>query len=211
MSRKIGRPFLVCLGLLLVVSGCSGRKVTTSLEDQSLLQQEQVKASSMPGESTTSSETTQVTEPTLAPPLRPQSQSESSLRQAPASSGRSPSSQMIGAATLLPGTLGDVFFDFDRATLRSETRATLETNARVLKEKNGVKVLIEGHCDERGTLAYNLVLGERRARSVKRYLQELGVPVSQLQITSYGKERPFCTEHRETCWQQNRRGHFVAQ
>jgi peptidoglycan-associated lipoprotein len=73
-----------------------------------------------------------------------------------------------------------------------------------------MKVLIEGHCDERGTLAYNLVLGERRAQSVKRYLQELGVPPSQLQIVSYGKERPFCTEHRETCWQQNRRGHFVV-
>jgi peptidoglycan-associated lipoprotein len=210
MFGKIGRPFLVCLGLVLVASGCSGRKVTTSLEDQSLLQREQEQASSMPGESATSPDTTVMNESIFPSPPSPQTQSGRSQQRSPASPGGPASSQVIGASTLPPGTLGDVFFDFDRAALRPDARATLEANARVLKEKNGVKVLIEGHCDERGTLAYNLVLGERRAQSVKRYLQELGVPVSQLQITSYGKERPFCTEHRETCWQQNRRGHFVA-
>lgn len=210
-SRKIGRLILVSIGLLILLSGCSSRKVTTSAEDQSLLQREQAKTQSMPAESATSRETTRMTEPPIASPLSPQAQPEGSLQQpAPASPGRSPSSQVIAASTLPPGTLGDVFFDFDRFTLRPEARATLETNARFLKDKNGVKVLIEGHCDERGTLTYNLVLGERRAQSVKRYLQELGVSASQIQITSYGKERPFCREHRESCWQQNRRGHFVA-
>jgi peptidoglycan-associated lipoprotein len=118
---------------------------------------------------------------------------------------------MPAASSLPTDALGDVFFDYDRFTLRSDAVTTLELNARVLKARDGTNLLIEGHCDERGTLAYNLVLGERRAQSVKRYFQELGIPVSQLHITSYGKERPFCQEHREACWQQNRRGHFVVQ
>jgi peptidoglycan-associated lipoprotein len=196
---------------LILLSGCSGRKITTSSEDQSLLQKEEAKMQSTPAESATSPESTRMTEPPFASPPSPQAQPEGSVQQpAPASPGRSPSSQVIAAQTLPPGTLGDIFFDFDRFTLRPEARATLETNAQFLKDKNGMKVLIEGHCDERGTLAYNLVLGERRAQSAKRYLQELGVSASQIQITSYGKERPFCKEHRESCWQQNRRGHFVA-
>ncbi|MEW6248776.1 MAG: peptidoglycan-associated lipoprotein Pal [Nitrospirota bacterium] len=108
-------------------------------------------------------------------------------------------------------TLADVFFDFDRFSIRKDAQATLEADARWLKTANGRKVLVEGHCDERGTAEYNLVLGEKRARSVKQYLQELGVPASQIQITSFGKERPFCTEHSDACWQQNRRAHFVLQ
>jgi peptidoglycan-associated lipoprotein len=118
---------------------------------------------------------------------------------------------MPAASSLPTEAVDDVFFDYDRSTLRSDAKTTLESNARVLKPRNGTKLLIEGHCDERGTSAYNLVLGERRAQSVKRYLQDLGIPVSQLHITSYGKERPFCRDHREACWQQNRRAHVVVQ
>jgi peptidoglycan-associated lipoprotein len=71
--------------------------------------------------------------------------------------------------------------------------------------------LIEGHCDERGTLAYNLVLGEKRAKATKRYLEDLGIPASRLITTSYGKEKPFCKDHNEGCWSKNRRAHFVVQ
>jgi len=105
--------------------------------------------------------------------------------------------------------LADVYFDFDRFLIRSEAQAVLEANARRLKAENSRKLLIEGHCDERGTVDYNLVLGERRAQSVRQYLQDLGVRSSQIQITSYGKEKPFCTDHSEACWQSNRRAHFV--
>ncbi len=124
---------------------------------------------------------------------------------------------LVGAAPAAPAApeeaaaLSDVFFDFDRFAIRQDAQATLEANARWFKTANGRKVLIEGHCDERGTVEYNLVLGEKRAQSVKQYLQELGVPASQIQITSFGKEKPFCTEHSEACWQQNRRAHFVLQ
>jgi peptidoglycan-associated lipoprotein len=105
--------------------------------------------------------------------------------------------------------LADVFFDFDRFVIRNEARSGLETNADFLKSQSDVKILIEGHCDERGTSAYNLVLGERRALAAAQYLRDLGVPSSQMQITSYGKERPFCSEHSEACWQSNRRAHFT--
>ncbi len=107
------------------------------------------------------------------------------------------------------GSLVDVYFDFDQSAIRSDARATLEDNAKLLRNSISGKVLIEGHCDERGTSAYNLILGEQRAKSVKRYLENLGIPASQLQIVSYGKERPFCKEHNDACWQSNRRAHFV--
>jgi peptidoglycan-associated lipoprotein len=105
--------------------------------------------------------------------------------------------------------LTDIFFDFDRFAIRDDARSGLEANAGLLKPQSGKKVLIEGHCDERGTSAYNLVLGERRAQAAAQYLRDLGIPSSQIQITSYGKERPFCTEHSEACWQSNRRAHFA--
>jgi peptidoglycan-associated lipoprotein len=109
------------------------------------------------------------------------------------------------------GALGDIYFDFDRFMIRPEAKTQLEVNARLLKQHNDWKLVLEGHCDERGTADYNLVLGERRAQSVKKYLGDLGVPASKLRIVSYGKERPFCSEHSDDCWQQNRRVHFVMQ
>ena len=108
-----------------------------------------------------------------------------------------------------PLALDDVYFDFDRFAIRSDARQALEANATRLKDGDNWTLTIEGHCDERGTVAYNLVLGERRAEAVKGYLEELGVPGHKIDIVSYGKERPFCTDHSEECWQENRRAHFV--
>ena len=106
------------------------------------------------------------------------------------------------------GSFADVYFDFDQFLIRPDARPSLEADAQRLRADGAQRILIEGHCDERGTLAYNLVLGERRARAVQRYLRDLGVPASQLAVASYGKERPFCTDHNEACWQSNRRAHF---
>jgi len=104
----------------------------------------------------------------------------------------------------------DVFFDYDKALLRQEIRSKLEADAKMLKEHPEMKTTIEGHCDERGSGEYNLVLGNRRAEAVKRYLINLGVEPSQLSTISYGKEKPFCSEHNEACYQENRRAHFVG-
>lgn len=105
----------------------------------------------------------------------------------------------------------DIYFEFDQYVIRSDARKTLFKNAKILKNGNYKKIVIEGHCDERGTSTYNLALGERRAEATKRYLVSLGVDSRKISIISYGKEKPFCNEHNEDCWQQNRRAHFVVE
>jgi peptidoglycan-associated lipoprotein len=105
--------------------------------------------------------------------------------------------------------LADVYFDLDESSIKDDAKASLSTNATWLKRWTGTRINIEGHCDERGTAEYNLGLGERRANAVKAYLVELGVPTDRVVIVSKGKESPFCTESNESCWRQNRRGHFV--
>jgi peptidoglycan-associated lipoprotein len=107
------------------------------------------------------------------------------------------------------GLLGDVYFDYDRAALRSEARERLAANARFLAAHPEFVVRIEGHCDERGTADYNLALGQNRAGSAREYVGTLGVGPERLQVISYGKERPVCTDPAEPCWWQNRRAAFV--
>lgn len=107
--------------------------------------------------------------------------------------------------------LVDIHFDYDKSAIRQSERDKLATAAKLLKADGKRKVLVEGHCDERGTSAYNLALGDRRAKAVKKYLADLGVAASRIQTTSFGKERPLCTEQNEDCYQRNRRGHFAAQ
>jgi len=103
-------------------------------------------------------------------------------------------------------SIGDsVFFDFDRYNLKADARTTLEKQAAWLMKNPAVSILIEGHCDERGTREYNLALGERRANSAKDYLVALGVAPSRVRTISYGEERPFAIGSNETAWAQNRR------
>lgn len=106
--------------------------------------------------------------------------------------------------------LRDVFFGYDSWTIAEEGREALTRDAEWIKANPRTLVKVEGHCDERGTAAYNLVLGEKRAKAVRNYLVELGVGADRLSIVSYGKERPFCNERAESCYQQNRRGHLVV-
>lgn len=104
----------------------------------------------------------------------------------------------------------DVFFAYDSFAISEEGRQALSRDAAWLKANPHARLKIEGHCDERGTSAYNLVLGEKRAKAVRNYLVELGVVANHLSVVSYGKERPFCQEHAESCYAQNRRGHVVV-
>ncbi len=109
-------------------------------------------------------------------------------------------------------TLNHVFFDYDRSFIRPDAVTGLKNNARLLNaELQDSQVLVQGHCDERGTNKYNLVLGERRAQSVKKYLVDLGIDASRISTISYGEEKPFCTQFTPACLQKNRRGHFVLQ
>jgi peptidoglycan-associated lipoprotein len=103
----------------------------------------------------------------------------------------------------------DSFFDYDKVDIRPDTRDALSQTAQFLRTYPQVRVAVEGHCDERGSTEYNLALGDRRAQATKDFLVSLGVTADRMDTISYGKERPACTDHNESCWQQNRRGHFV--
>jgi peptidoglycan-associated lipoprotein len=105
--------------------------------------------------------------------------------------------------------LQDVFFAYDQWTISDAGMNSLNRDAEWLKAHPGAVMKVEGHCDERGTADYNVVLGEKRAKAARSYLVDVGVNPKQLAIVSYGKERPFCAEHDETCYQQNRRGHML--
>jgi peptidoglycan-associated lipoprotein len=106
------------------------------------------------------------------------------------------------------GPIEDIHFEYDQATLTDQARAILDRHAAWLKAHPAAKVMIEGHCDERGTIEYNLALGDRRARAAQEYLVGVGVNGAMLRTTSYGKERPLDTGSNEEAWARNRRAHF---
>ena len=103
----------------------------------------------------------------------------------------------------------DAYFDFNKFDIRADAREALGQTAGYLRDYPQIKVTIEGHCDERGSTEYNLTLGDRRASAVKQYMVSLGISADRMSTVSYGKEKPFCGEHTEECWQSNRRGHFI--
>ena len=103
----------------------------------------------------------------------------------------------------------DIYFDYDKYDVRAADQASLQGDAGFLQQHPNIHVTIEGHCDERGSTEYNLALGTNRADAVKNALIQAGVAGDRIKTISYGKEKPFCTESNESCWQQNRRGHFV--
>jgi peptidoglycan-associated lipoprotein len=194
---------LLCLMLLANVWGCA-KRVASSSGDTS---------STTKGKSAAPVETIQPeTMATIPDDRRSSTESVRAPFDAPPrSSVKAPSPMPSSLAISEPPGLSDIFFDFDQYTIRRDGQPVLEADAVWLKNAVGKSILIEGHCDERGTQAYNLVLGEKRARSTKRYLEDLGVSASRLKIVSFGEIRPFCKEHDESCYQKNRRAHFVAQ
>ena len=148
-----------------------------------------------PGGSTTASATVNVSGPPPPPPP-------------PA-----PAAQAITLTNRLDSDVQDAFFDYDKTDIRSDSRDALTRDAAALKsilnDFPGASIVIEGHCDERGSAEYNLGLGDRRSTSAKEFLAGLGVPADRLKTISYGKERPQCTEQSEDCYQKNRRVHFA--
>ncbi|MBP1778148.1 MAG: Outer rane lipoprotein omp16 precursor (peptidoglycan-associated lipoprotein) (modular protein) [candidate division NC10 bacterium] len=144
------------------------------------------------------------------PVTRPAPPAETPVRPSQAApSTMAPAAAQPGAPG--PSPLKDVFFDFDKANIRDDQKAALNDNVGWLKGNTGAKLLVEGHCDERGTAEYNLGLGERRAKAVKDYLIAAGIAADRVSTISYGKERPFVLGHDESAWKWNRRGHFVIQ
>jgi len=105
----------------------------------------------------------------------------------------------------------DIYFEYDKSDIRGDQQASIQADAAFLGQHANINFTVEGHCDERGSTEYNLALGDQRASSVKNALVSAGVSASRIKTISYGKEKPFCMEDNEACWQQNRRGHLVYQ
>jgi peptidoglycan-associated lipoprotein len=126
-----------------------------------------------------------------------------------------PAPPKVSLSDILNNEVQDAYFDYDKSDIREDARATLTRDADALKRAfqqfPDATVVVEGHCDERGSAEYNLGLGDRRATAAKDFLVQLGVPGDKLKTISYGKERPVCTEHDEACWQKNRRAHITQQ
>lgn len=176
--------------VLALLDGCSSSQETTSGS------QEVAKAPPPPAP-----------EPPPPPPAAPEPPPPPKQEEIVAQAAAAPTEDPLAWAA----GLADAHFDYDKSAIRKSEHGKLGAAAKLLREDGKRKVLVEGHCDERGTASYNMTLGERRARAVKHYLVDLGVADSQIQTTSFGKERPLCTDQNEGCYQRNRRGHFTAQ
>ena len=105
----------------------------------------------------------------------------------------------------------DIYFDYDKSDIRGDQQSSVQADVQFLRQHPNINITVEGHCDERGSTDYNLALGDQRAGAVKSALASGGLSASRIKTISYGKEKPFCTESNEACWQQNRRGHLVYQ
>lgn len=163
---------------------------------------------------------TKTTPPTPVADTTPRAASTQVARTTPSSPSRtapSTASRMPDAATRariqdLLNRIQDAYFDYDKHAIRPDAENALKTDAQtlsdIIRQYPDFKLTVEGHCDERGSEEYNLALGDARAKQAKEYLATLGLPGDQLNIISYGKDRPACADHDEACWQKNRRAHI---
>jgi len=173
----------------LMITGCAKRPATTAATT----------AAPAPAPPATSS----------APaPTQPAPSSGAAAPAAPAAPGQTP--RPSPKEFMAVAALKEVYFDFDKYDIRAEDAKTLDANAAWLKSNADNLVLIEGHCDERGTNEYNLALGERRAKATMNYLVSQGIQANRITIISYGEERPVCSEKTEACWAKNRRASFLV-
>jgi len=122
-----------------------------------------------------------------------------------------PPTPTVSDEDLFNQNIKDIYFDYDKSDIRADQRSSIQSDMTFLTAHPNISFTIEGHCDERGSTEYNLALGDQRASAVKNELTTAGISASRIKTISYGKEKPFCTESNEACWQQNRRGHLVYQ
>jgi peptidoglycan-associated lipoprotein len=193
-------PILAVAGIaaVLVAAGCSKKVVAAKPPDTTPAPQAQANTA----------------RPTPAPTKNP-----APVKQQAAATPQQPRSTTIPPEvrrTLneILARMEDALFDYDKSTIRSDATTALQDDSRVIRDilasYPSQKLVIEGHCDERGSNEYNVALGDRRARAAEEFLVSMGVSANQLSVISYGKERPVCTDKTEECWQKNRRAHLTA-
>lgn len=189
--------FVIILTLLvlnsLILAGCSQKKVAPSQEGATASQD--------------------LTDPTKDDKLKLQPKDD--VRKIPSESiterdlAKAQSQDIESSIREIQSKLKDVYFEYDRYDITEDSKSVVKELSQILSKNKNIKVIIEGHCDERGTNEYNLGLGDRRTHTVKNYLMSLGIPSKSIETVSYGEEKPVCKENNETCWSKNRRAHFV--
>jgi len=195
MKHLQKRTLIAIAGVCLLTAACSKKKAATA-------------APPAPAPATATSTVKPAPAPANAPVAKPAPPAP--VAQAP----RMPNAATRARIDELLANIEDAYFDYDKAALRPDALKTLQADSAelrdILKDYPAYKLTIEGHCDERGSAEYNVVLGDKRAESAKDYLVQVGIPAEQLHVVSYGKQRPVCEQHDEACWQRNRRAHIVA-
>ena len=217
MIRSLSRTLLYLWtalslsGLIFGVAGCANKQLSSGAGDQSMTMKSQAPAETVQPDRIASIEPPAETGLSRTQEARTNQTSSQVPGNTISSNNTVPSHDKDSVMTPDSTGIGDIYFDFDQYNIRTDAQSELERNDQWIRNASGNSLLIEGHCDERGTLAYNLVLGEKRAKSAKRYLENLGILSSRLHTTSYGEVKPACKEHNEGCWKYNRRAHFVVQ
>jgi peptidoglycan-associated lipoprotein len=192
LTRAAYATVMSLLLMGLIISGCAKRPATTA-------------ATAAPAPAPAPRAASPGPAPTASP-----APSATAAPAAPATAAAAPAARPSPKEFEANAALRDVFFEFDKYDIRPEDAKTLDANATWLKANAENLVLIEGHCDERGTNEYNLALGERRAKATMNYLVSQGVQANRITIISYGEERPSCNEKTDSCWSKNRRARFLV-
>jgi len=190
--------FILCLGLFL--GGCPKKKVAVSRDLSSVQRAEEAARREREAREAKERELARLREEELKKPTEGELEKTLVTKKEPGIEGEVFESKL----------LKDIHFDFDKYDVRPVDEAVLKENAVFLKNNPKMKIQIEGHCDERGTVEYNLALGERRANNTKKYLVFLGIPSDRISTISFGKERPLDKGHHEEAWTKNRRAHIVV-
>ena len=190
--------FILCLGLFL--GGCPKKKVAVSKDVSSVQRAEEAARREREAREAKERELARLREEELKKPTEGELEKTLVAKKEPGIEGEVFESKL----------LKDIHFDFDKYDVRPVDEAVLKENAVFLKNNPKMKIQIEGHCDERGTVEYNLALGERRANNTKKYLVFLGIPSDRISAISFGKERPLDKGHHEEAWARNRRAHIVV-
>ncbi len=189
------------LAMLLIVLVCGLFIFSGCAEKKAVVQDETVQQAQQPQQAPT------VTDDEAARRAKEQADREAALK---AQAARE-AAMKKAAAALTDLNIQNIYFDFDRSNIREDAREILKANAEIFRQKADAKIIVEGHCDERGTAEYNMALGERRAQETKQYLTNLGIDASRITTISYGEERPADDRSTEDAWAMNRRAQFVLE
>jgi len=201
--KRLFLPVFITLAFLVVV-GCGQRKVSQGMEQPA-------GGGQAPLEIKPEARTDEAPKPVHSEEIMTKPLPKETVKETVAEAGLPKAAQagVRPSAAELQAKVRDIHFDFDKYDVRDDAKPVLREVSDMLTANRGVKVVLEGHCDDRGTNEYNLGLGDRRANSAKEYLMSLGVPADRTETVSYGEEKPLCPETTEECRAANRRTHFV--